>query len=154
MRLHTLLAFASIGCSSSIVNAATDPSSADHAAAARLLYPNLQDTVRNESVSPHWIGDQGTFWYQRDGNDGREFVVVTSKGVKAPAFDHKAVARAIYRAMGQEEAGKGLPASLSDLTLSGDLNTLTGELGAKRVECDLKAASCRLSSAPLHHLKC
>src|SRR3984957_3326842 len=134
MKLNTLLAIVtSIGCSP-IADAATDPSSADYAAGARFLYPNLQDAVRNESVSPHWIGDQGTFWYQRDGNDGREFVVVTSKGVKAPAFDHEALARAMYQAMGQQEVVKGLPASLTDVTLSADLNKLTGKLGAKLVE--------------------
>jgi dipeptidyl-peptidase 4 len=148
MKLNTLIAIVtSIGCSP-IADAATDPSSADYAAAARLLYPNLQGAVRNESVSPHWIGDQGTFWYQRDGNDGREFVVVTSKGVKAPAFDHEALARAMYRTMGQQEAGRGLPASLTDVTLSGDLNKLTGELGARLIECDLMAPSCRWVNAP------
>ena len=107
MKLNTLLAIViSIGCSP-ISDAATDPSSADYAAAVRLLYPNLQDAVRNESVSPHWIGDQGTFWYQRDGNDGREFVVVTGKGVKAPAFDHEALARAMYRGHGTAGSRQG-----------------------------------------------
>src|SRR5471032_2981206 len=129
MKLNTLLAIvASLGCGP-IAGAATDPSAANYAAAAKLLYPNLLGAVRNESVSPHWIGNQGTFWYQRDGSDGREFVLVTSKGVKAPAFNHEAVARALYRTMGQQEAGKGLPVSLTDVTLSGDHNRLSGKLG-------------------------
>ena len=148
MKLKTLFAIGAVlGCGP-IAGAATDPSAADYAAAAKLLYPNLVGTVRNESVSPHWIGDQGAFWYQRDGGDGREFVLVTSKGVKAPAFNHEAVAGALYRAMGQQQAGKGLPASLTDVMLSGDLNRLTGRLGAKLAECDLKPPSCHLSDAP------
>ena len=74
MKLNTLLAIvAALGCGP-IAGAETDPTAANYAAAVKLLYPNISGTVRNESVSPHWIGNQGTFWYQRDGSDGREFV--------------------------------------------------------------------------------
>ena len=148
MNLNTLLAVVTSLICGPIAGAASDPSAANYAAAAKLLYPNLMGAVRNESVSPHWIGNQGTFWYQRDGSDGREFVLVTSKGVKAPAFNHQAVAIAMYRAMGQQEAGKGLPVSLTDVTLSGDLKRLSAQLGAKLVECDLKTPSCHLVDAP------
>ena len=148
MKLSTLIALVvSLRCGL-IAAAATDPSSANYAAAAKLLYPNLVNAVQNESVSPHWIGDRGTFWYQRDGSDGREFVVVTGKGVKAPAFNHEALARALYQAMGQQDGGKKLPVSLTDVTLSADLNNLTGKLGAKVVECNLKAPLCSLNDAP------
>jgi dipeptidyl aminopeptidase/acylaminoacyl peptidase len=123
------------------------PSAADYAAATKLLYPNLQHTVLNESVTPHWIGDQGRFWYQRDGSDGREFVVVDSAGVKAPAFDHQAVARALNRAIGEPDATTGFPGALSDVALSADLTTLSGRIGSKRVECDLKANACQVVTA-------
>jgi dipeptidyl-peptidase 4 len=129
-------------------DAAPDPSPSDYAAAAKLLLPNLKDLVRNQSVSPHWIGDHGQFWYQRDGQDGREFVVVTSKGVKSPAFDHERLARALYSAMGEPPAGKGLPASLTDLRLGDDLAKVSGKLAEKVVDCDLKAQQCRLFDAP------
>src|SRR5260221_7258817 len=113
MKLHTLFVTAVLiglcqsPCRSwgqSAAGAAADPSPADYAAAAKLLYPNLKDLVRNEAVLPHWIGDHGQFWYQRDGQDGREFVVVTSKGLKAPAFDHAGLARALYTALGGQPA--------------------------------------------------
>jgi dipeptidyl-peptidase 4 len=128
--------------------AAADPSAADYAAAAKLLYPNLKSLVRNESVFPHWFGVQGQFWYQRDGQDGREFVVVSRKGVKSPAFDHEALADALYRVIGRQSASKGLPASLTDVSLSNDVTRLTGRLGEKLVDCDLKAQRCRLIEAP------
>src|SRR5690242_9066603 len=79
---------------------AFNPTPADYAAAAKLLAPNLIGLVRNESVQPHWIGNSGRFWYRRDGQDGQEFVVVTAKGVKSPAFDHEGLARALYETLG------------------------------------------------------
>src|SRR3984957_7406193 len=147
MKLHALFVIvALIGWGQSAAGAESDPSPADYAAAAKLLYPNLKGLVRNQSVSPHWISDH-RFWYQRDGQEGREFVVVTSKGVKSPAFDHEELARALYRARGEQPAGKGLPASLADARLSDDLPRLSGKLGEKVVDCDLKAQECRLSDA-------
>ncbi|MDZ4818846.1 MAG: hypothetical protein SGJ20_07720, partial [Planctomycetota bacterium] len=128
--------------------AAPDPSRADYAAAAKLLTPHLQGLVRNESVQPHWIGDSGRFTYGRDGEDGREFVVVTAKGAKTPAFDHDAIAQALYEALGDQRSGKGLPDSLTDVQLSDDLTNLSGRLGERPVECDLRAPKCRLSDAP------
>ena len=110
MKLNILLAIVtSISCSP-IADAATDPSSADYVAAAKLLYPNLKGLVRNDRCLR--IGSVirdilvSTRWERWP-----EFVVVTSKGVKAPAFDHEGLARALYRAMGEQAAGKGLPAS-------------------------------------------
>jgi dipeptidyl-peptidase 4 len=147
MKLHTLFVIvALIGWGQSAAGAESDPSPADYAAAAKLLYPNLKGLVRNQSVSPHWISDR-RFWYQRDGQEGQEFVVVTSKGVKSPAYDHEELARALYRAMGEQPAGKGLPVSLTDARLSDDLTRLSGKLGEKVVDCDLKAQECRLSDA-------
>jgi dipeptidyl aminopeptidase/acylaminoacyl peptidase len=133
---------------SSATGGAPTPSSADYAAAAKLLTPNLKGLVRNESVQPHWIGDSGRFWYKRDGQDGQEFVVVTAKGVKTPAFDHEAVAQALYKGMGEQRSGKGLPASLTDVQLSDDLTNFSGKLGERVVDCDLKKQECRLSDAP------
>lgn len=104
MKPHDLLvAAAAIGSclssfsswSQSAAAAAPGPSRADYAAAAKLLYPNLKGLVRNETVSPHWCGDHGQFWYRRDGQDGPEFVLVSAKGVKSPAFDHAGLERAL-----------------------------------------------------------
>jgi dipeptidyl-peptidase-4 len=134
--------------SSTVAEAAGDPSPADYAAAAKLLMSKLQGLVRNESVQPHWIGDSGRFWYRRDGQNGQEFVVVTTKGAKTPAFDHEAIAQALHEAIGGQRSGTGLPDSLTDVQLSDDLMNLSGRLGEKTVDCDLKTLKCRLSEAP------
>jgi dipeptidyl-peptidase 4 len=121
---------------------------ADYAAASAVLERNLQGFVRNESVQPHWIGDSGRFWYQRDGNDGPEFVVVTAAGAKSLAFDHTGLARALSEVLGEHGSGKGLPASLTHAQLSNDLTHLTGEVDRKSVDCDLKALRCRAFDTP------
>ena len=116
MRLHHLIAAAvSVGLCQSpspslgqpTAGATSDPSRADYAAATKLLYPNLKDLVRNGAVSPHWIGDDGRFWYQRDGQDGPEYVTVTAKGVKSRALDRAGLEQALHAAMGEQPAGKG-----------------------------------------------
>jgi dipeptidyl aminopeptidase/acylaminoacyl peptidase len=157
MKLKNLFAaVASIGAcanpsqswGSPATEAAPDPSPSDYAAAAKLLTPYLQGLVPNDSVQPHWIGDSGGFWYKRDGEGGQEFVVVTADGVKTAAFDHEAVAQAMYTAMGEQRSGKGLPVSLTDVRLSDDLANLSGRLGERAIDCDLKAPNCRISDAP------
>lgn len=129
--------------------AASDPTVEDYAAATKLLRPNLRGLVLNEAVQPHWIGDSGRFWYERDGQDGPEFVVVTSEGVKAPAFDHERLAQALYEAAGEQRSGPGLPVSLAEVDLSDDLTALSGKLGDKDVTCDLNAQRCRVTHSSL-----
>ena len=122
--------------------------SADYAAAGALLEGNLQGLVRNESVQPHWIGDSGRFWYQRDGNDGPEFVLVTAAGVKSPAFDHAALALALSAVLGDERAGNASLASLAHAQLSDDLTHLTGQIDKKSVDCNVKTLQCRAFDTP------
>lgn len=140
-----VVAVVSSMCLTSVSNAAApaDQTAADYEAAKKLLQANLHGLVRNESVQPHWLDDSGRFWYQRDGDDGPELVVVTATGAKAPAFDHAAIARAIAEALGERIAGSGMPASLSQLELNENLTRLTAKVGERSVDCDLKALRCR-----------
>lgn len=121
---------------------------ADYAAATAVLERNLQGLVRNETVLPHWIGDSGRFWYQRDGNDGPEFIVVTAAGAKSLAFDHAGLARALSEVLAEHSSGKALPASLTHAQLSDDLTHLTGQVDKKSVDCNVKTLHCRAFDTP------
>ena len=88
------------------------------------------------------------FWYERDGTDGAEFVVVTAAGAKSPAFDHAGLARALSEALGEPTSGKGLPVQLTHAGLSDDLTHLTGQVDKKSVECDVKTLHCRAFDTP------
>jgi dipeptidyl-peptidase 4 len=125
-----------------------DVTPADYAAATALLERNLQGFVRNESVQPHWIGDSGRFWYQREGNDGPEFLVVTAAGAKSPAFDHVGVARALSEVLGEHSSGTALPASLTHARLSDDLTHLTAQVDKKSIDCNVKTLHCRAFDTP------
>jgi dipeptidyl-peptidase 4 len=122
---------------------ASGPITADYLAAARLLPGNVQGLVRNETVTPHWIGFTGRFWYQREGDDGPEFVVVTATGAKSAAFDHGAVAQALAAALGGA-ARSALPVELAKVRLSDNLSVMTGSVDGSEVECQLRPASCRV----------
>jgi dipeptidyl-peptidase-4 len=121
---------------------------ADYAAATALLEGNLQGTVRNESVQPHWIGNSGRFWYQRDGNDGPEFVVVTAEGAKSPAFDHAALTQALSNALGEHGSGKGLRVSLAHAQLSDGITRLTGQIDTMSYDCNVRTLQCRAFNTP------
>lgn len=129
-------------------SAADNPTSADYAAAARVLGFNLQGLVRNESVVPHWLGDAGRFWYRRDGEEGSEFVVVTAKGAKSPAFDHAALTRALIEALGEQPSNEAMLASLADVRISDDISSLSGRVGQRSIDCNLQTSKCRAFDAP------
>ncbi|WP_447764170.1 DPP IV N-terminal domain-containing protein [Sphingopyxis panaciterrae] len=65
--------------------------------AEAVLDANLAPLVLNESVHPHWIGEQD-FWYRRQRSDGGEFVLV-AQSASRPAFDHAVVAAAMSTAL-------------------------------------------------------
>ncbi|MGE0133018.1 MAG: DUF885 family protein [Blastocatellales bacterium] len=119
---------------------------ADYAAASALLGRNLRGAVKNQSVEPHWIGDSGSFWYQRDEARGTSYVRFDPKtGSRAPLFDHAALATALDRAIGAEARPTATNLGLSSVALSADLKTLTGIAGRKAVACNLVAVSCEAS---------
>jgi len=119
---------------------------ADYAAASALLGRNLRGAVKNESVEPHWIGESGSFWYQRDEAQGTSYVRFDPKtGSRTPLFDHAAQATALARALGAEAKPTATNLGLRNVALSADLKTLTGIAGRKAVTCDLVAVSCEAS---------
>lgn len=140
-----MLAFAPLAQASTVEK----PTAADYTAAARVLGFNLQGLVRNESVVPHWLGDSGQFWYRRDGENGPEFVLVTAKGAKSPAFDHAAITSALREALGEQSS----LAALADVQIGGDVSSLSGRVGQRSVDCNLRSPKCQASDAPAPNLE-
>jgi len=98
-------------------------------------------------VPTHWLGDSQRFWYQRDGEQGSEYVVVdTASGNKSPAFDHSALAAALGKLLDKEVAPGAL--GLSRLSLSADLGSLNAVVGDKALSCQLPGYSCQLADIP------
>ncbi|MFD7339824.1 DPP IV N-terminal domain-containing protein [Streptomyces violascens] len=83
---------------------------AAYRAAEQLLRHNRPRLVRGGSVTPHWIGGGGRFWYRVERDEGARFVLVDpAAGTRADAFDHPRLAAALAAACGQPVDPGALP---------------------------------------------
>ena len=75
--------------------------------------------VTNDAVFPHWIGDSNCFWYRRETKKGHEFRLVDSQTTSnTPAFDHKALADALFQTTRQSIDHQNLPIKNVTITVS------------------------------------
>src|SRR5258705_6531481 len=77
----------------------TAVTSADYARAEKWMGYNTNPLVFRAGVRPVWQSDD-RFWYRVTTAEGTEFVMVDSKGTRAPAFDHAKLAAALSAAAG------------------------------------------------------
>ncbi len=121
----------------------------DFTAAARLLETNLRGTVRNQSIVPHWIGQDGSFWYRREEAGGLAYVWFDARTrVRRPLFDHGAMARALVTALGPGAAPRADSLGLTNVDVTPNLGRLRAVAGGQAVDCDLPTVSCRTARAP------
>jgi len=76
--LYVAVSIVAAGCSLSPLDPQHEAriSHDDYAAAEKLISHHLGDKVSNEKPEAHWLGSEDTFWYQRDGDAGPEYVLV------------------------------------------------------------------------------
>ncbi len=139
--------------------------SEDYEAAFALFESNLRGLVKNDSVRPHWLGDDGSFWYRRDTPEGHAYVRFDpATGDRTPLFDHEVLAAAlgaVLAAHAELESAAELDAppdaddlGLSDVSLDAEGHVLTAVTRAidrsapKRVTCDLRTMSCEVDDPP------
>src|SRR5256886_13930143 len=72
---------------------------ADYARAEKWMGYNTNPLVFRSGVRPAWQGDD-RFWYRVTTPEGSEFIMVDTKGNKAPALDHVKLAAALSAAAG------------------------------------------------------
>ena len=111
----------------------------DYRRAEQFLSWRKDDFIQNDKVTPNWIGEENSFWYQRFGNGGRkEFVRVdAASGRKAPAFDHEAVAASLAQLTGQNISADSIP---FDTFKYNDRKEIEFQIAEKTYSC---AAQCR-----------
>jgi hypothetical protein len=74
----------------------------DYARAEQFLPQSVVPALYNVTVEPHWSGDGPRFWYEHEGRDGTEYVLVDPlNGTRRPAFDHARLAKALANATGE-----------------------------------------------------
>jgi dipeptidyl-peptidase-4 len=131
------------------VAAGEGPTAEDYTAAAAMIESNAEELVKNTSVEPHWIGEEGRFWYRRDAGEGHRYVVVDPRsGKKTPAFDHNRLAAALGEVYGEDATPTAENLGLEHVTLGDDLQLLTGMTETQVVSCDLAAMECETSAPP------
>ncbi|QIB66985.1 S9 family peptidase [Kineobactrum salinum] len=114
----------------------------DYKMAERLLEGNLKGLVKNDRVVPHWLGNEGGFWYRRDTEQGQEYVVVDpAKVQRRPAFDHKALADALADVFKKPVDPGNL--GLKSVALNDALTSLKAVVGDKSVTCNLQTMDCK-----------
>jgi len=98
--------------------------------------------IFRDHIEPRWITNTTCFWYRNvNPGDRREFVLVdTRSGIRAPAFDHAAVARQ----MGSSVAADRLP--VDSLVFGTDTNTV--QLVGPRQTWQLDRSTSQLSAVP------
>lgn len=119
---------------------------ADYERAERFMTYNTTPLVSNGSVRANWIPDDH-FWYRNQTAAGTEFILVDAVGaVKAPAFDHAAVAAALTAAMGKPINDTHLP--FASITFETDRKRFSFDAEGKRWTCDVTGAECAGGDRP------
>ena len=111
--------------------------------AASLLSRNVQGTVRNVEVVPHWIGDRDEFWYERDTDRGTEIVIVdAATGGKRPAFDQERLAEALSEATDAAHDPLDLGIVSLDFAIDGGAGRAVVRTPTAAARCDLETYTC------------
>jgi dipeptidyl aminopeptidase/acylaminoacyl peptidase len=118
----------------------------DYARAERLMPYNANPLVLNARVQATWLPD-GRFWYRSQTATGAEFVMVDTRGARAPAFNHAGVAAALSSAAGKPYTAAALP--FNTFTLSADGASLTFDADGRRWTCDVKGTRCTAQDRPV-----
>ncbi len=99
--------------------------------------------VFKAQIAPHWLPDNTHFWYRNDlRDDQREFILVDAEhGTRAPAFDHKELAKALSAATQSTYTAGHLP--FDSIELPGKPSEVVQFSADGYVwNCDLKSYAC------------
>src|SRR5258708_15027272 len=106
-------------------------------AAAQDTEPNGAPKILRDKVEPHWFAGTNKFWYRvRVAADRHEFVLVDAvQGIRAPAFDHERLAKALNQQTGKTLKPDQLP--FDALKFSDDGNSVELIANDEAWQCDL-----------------
>ena len=82
-----------------------------NAALGQTTNTNTTARVYRDRVEPHWFENNDKFWYRLNLEaEQREFILVDAvKGIRAPAFDHTRLAKALSDKLGEQVDASKLP---------------------------------------------
>jgi dipeptidyl aminopeptidase/acylaminoacyl peptidase len=113
---------------------------ADYERAERFMTYNTTPLVSNGAVRATWLPDD-RFWYRTQTANGSEFILVdATRGTKAPAFDHAAVAATLTTALGRSINAARLP--FMQITFDDTRQHFSFDSDGKRWTCDVQGKQC------------
>jgi dipeptidyl aminopeptidase/acylaminoacyl peptidase len=113
---------------------------ADYERAERFMTYNTTPLVSNGAVRATWLPDD-RFWYRTQTANGSEFILVdATRGTKAPAFDHAAVAATLTMALGRSINAARLP--FMQITFDDTRQHFSFDSDGKRWTCDVQGKQC------------
>ncbi|MEM1095526.1 MAG: DPP IV N-terminal domain-containing protein [Bacteroidota bacterium] len=117
----------------------------DYARAESYLAQHVNTLVYGATVRPNWI-DGDRFWYRNTTADGPRYVFVDpTTATRRMAFDHARLADALGAATDRTFEADAL--NLRSLTFTSNGQSLTTQVGANTVRCDLSAYTCSEAGA-------
>lgn len=124
----------------------------DYRRAETFLPVNAKRLVYNTDVKVHWIDESSRFWYVRQSDAGKTFVVVDATVYPPkvrPAFDHARLASALSTQSGKRCVAGALPFDRLERV---DGSTVEFDFDGKRWQCNTETYDCRpVGDAPLPH---
>jgi dipeptidyl aminopeptidase/acylaminoacyl peptidase len=123
-------------------------SPSDYARAEAFERGPLLVKLKNGLVTPHWIGKSDDFWYKKGSLISYEFwVVQAGSWTKNPAFDHKAMAKALSAATGDTISATRLP--FDTLEFSDSRDAINVIVKYKPYRCLLNPVHCSAVTPPV-----
>ncbi|MGH9386684.1 MAG: DPP IV N-terminal domain-containing protein [Vicinamibacterales bacterium] len=116
----------------------------DYTRAERFMPYHTNPLVSNGRVQATWL-PRDRFWYRNQTASGSEFILVdATRGSRAPAFNHTALAAALGAATGKSYEAARLP--FTQFTMADDGTTITVSVEGKRWTCDVQGTKCSASA--------
>ena len=138
-RMLVILAAVLLGSAIAIGAQARQITEDDYARAEGFLSTYTNPLVYRASVNPSWL-DESRFWYSVSVPDGTEYMLVDAReGLRAPAFDHESLARAVNAVAEAAYSANTLP--IRNLEWVSE-STIAFEGEGKTFICDLSRYQC------------
>tara|TARA_R110002073_G_scaffold336208_1_gene530978 strand:+ start:127122 stop:129461 length:2340 start_codon:yes stop_codon:yes gene_type:complete len=145
-KIAVVLVITTVILSCSKANDKKQLTKADYEKAAAFMDPNLYGLVYNQVNQEKWM-DENTLLYQKNTNEGDEFILVDLKTQeKKAAFDRTKLAASLSKKLDTSINVKDL--SLRDVSFADSQNSITFSIEKKNYTCNLSDYSIEETKAP------
>lgn len=119
----------------------------DYERAEKFLPAKVKKLMHMTSVNPHWILGTDRFWFLKEAQDAKEFILVDPlKGTVTPAFNHEKLATALSTEREKSYEKEKLP--INSIDFINDGKSICFELAGRIWTCDLQSYELKSRKKP------